>query len=110
MTGEDRFKKMFLFSKTSVLDGEASSVTRLLEGDCEPLKVESEPEGPMRRTLRNVVKISSSVNNSKGSRLFLIVPLNRVGSVSLCQYLFIVYADDNSNTLRDDHNIITQVL
>ena len=35
---------------------------------------------PMRWTSRRAVKISSSVNRPKGSRLLRIVPVNRVGS------------------------------
>ena len=39
-----------------------------------------EVAAPMRWTSRRAVKISSSVNRSKGSRLLRIVPVNRVGS------------------------------
>ena len=52
----------------------------MLRGDCEPLRADSEPDDPIRRTLRSVANISSSVNSSKGSRLFRIVPLKSVGS------------------------------
>jgi len=72
--------------------------------------VVGEVAAPMRWTSRRAVKISSSVNRPKGSRLLRIVPVNRVGSWTMLACHSRLSNILSTLTLRYHDNILPQVL